>query len=146
MQSRREMVYCYERGLSLAWPFWCWPFSTVLVNFPQEEKVWLISESVVEMGLFHFFLWWDRIHEWSIHSCPHLIYLFIGGGCSVAQSCPTLWDSMDCSTPSFPVLHHLLDLAQAHVHWVSDAIQPSCPLSCPLLLLSIFPSIRVFSH
>ena len=36
--------------------------------------------------------------------------------CSVAQSCPTLCNSMDCSTPGFPVLHHLLELAQTHVH------------------------------
>ena len=38
---------------------------------------------------------------------------------------------MDCSMPGFPVLHHLLELAQTHVHWVSDAIQPSNPLSSP---------------
>ena len=49
----------------------------------------------------------------------------------VAQSCPTFWDPMDCSTSGFPVVHHLLDLAQTHVHWVSDAIQPSPPLSSP---------------
>ena len=51
--------------------------------------------------------------------------------CSVAQSCPTLCDPMDCSTPGFPVLHHLLELAQSHVHWVGDAFQPSRPLSPP---------------
>ena len=39
---------------------------------------------------------------------------------SVAQSCPTLSDSMDCSTPGFPVHHQLLELAQTHVHQVSD--------------------------
>ena len=38
---------------------------------------------------------------------------------------------MDCSTPGLPVLHHLLGLVQTHVHWVSDAIQPSHPLSSP---------------
>ena len=48
-------------------------------------------------------------------------------GCSVALSCLTLCDPMDCSTPGFPVLHHLPELAQTHVHWVGDAIQPSCP-------------------
>ena len=42
-----------------------------------------------------------------------------------------LCDPMDGSTPGFPVLHHLLELVQTHVHWVSDAIQPSCPLSSP---------------
>ena len=50
---------------------------------------------------------------------------------------------MDYSTPGFPVLHYLPELAQSHVHWVSDAIQPSHPLLSPSP--SIFPSIRVFS-
>ena len=48
---------------------------------------------------------------------------------SVAQSCPTLCDPMDCSFPGFPVHHQLLELAQTHVHRVGDATQPSCPLS-----------------
>ena len=48
---------------------------------------------------------------------------------SVAQLCPTLWDPMDCSTPGFPVLHHLPELAQTHVHWVGEAIQSFHPLS-----------------
>ena len=51
--------------------------------------------------------------------------------CSVTQSCPTLCDPMDCSMRVFPVLHYLLRVAQTHVHWVSDAIQPSPPLSSP---------------
>ena len=50
---------------------------------------------------------------------------------SVTQSCPTLCNPMDCSTPGFPVHHQLLELTQAHVHWVGDAIQPSHPLSSP---------------
>ena len=50
---------------------------------------------------------------------------------SVTQLCPTLCNPMDCSTPGFPVYHQLLELTQSHVHWVSDAIQPSCPLSSP---------------
>ena len=48
---------------------------------------------------------------------------------SVAQSCLTLCDPMDCSTPGFHVLHHLLEFSQTHVHWVGDAIQSSHPLS-----------------
>ena len=59
------------------------------------------------------------------------IYLFDSCCCSVAQSCPTLCNPMDCSTPGFPVLHHLPELAKTHVHWVCDAIQPSHPLSSP---------------
>ena len=50
---------------------------------------------------------------------------------SVAQSCLTLCDPMDCNTPGFPVLHQLLELAQIHVYQISDAIQPSHPLSSP---------------
>ena len=48
---------------------------------------------------------------------------------SVAQSCPTLCDPMNRSTPGLPVHHQLLELAQTYVHRVSDAIQPSHPLS-----------------
>ena len=51
--------------------------------------------------------------------------------CSVSQSCPTLCDPMDYSTPGFPVLHYLQEFAQTHVHWVDDAIKPSHPLSSP---------------
>ena len=64
--------------------------------------------------------------------------------CSVAQSYLTLFDSMDCSTLGFLVLHFLQEFAQTRVYWVSDA-NPSSHPCCPLLLLSVFPSIRVFS-
>ena len=50
---------------------------------------------------------------------------------SVTQSSLTLCDPMDCSTSGFPVHHQLMELAQTHVHWVSDAIQPSHPLLSP---------------
>ena len=49
----------------------------------------------------------------------------------VAQLCPTVCDPMDCSAPGSSVLHHLLELAQTHVHWVGDGIHPSHPLSSP---------------
>ena len=54
---------------------------------------------------------------------------FFRSSSSVAQLCSTLCNPADCSTPGFPVLHHLLEPAQTHVHCVSDAIQPSHPLS-----------------
>ena len=50
---------------------------------------------------------------------------------SVAQSCPTLCDPINCSTPGLPVHHQLLEFTQIHVHQVGDAIQPSHPLSSP---------------
>ena len=60
---------------------------------------------------------------------------------SITQSCLTLCDPMDHSTPGLPVHHQLPESTQTHVHWVSDAF------GHPLLLLpSIFPSIRVFSN
>ena len=52
---------------------------------------------------------------------------------------------MNHSSPGLPVHHHLPEFTQTHVHRVSDAIQPSHPLSSPVLLPTIFPSIRVFS-
>ena len=51
--------------------------------------------------------------------------------CSVTQLCPTLREPMDCSTPGFPVLHYLPELAQTHVLWLDDAIQLSHPLPPP---------------
>ena len=51
--------------------------------------------------------------------------------CSVSQSCLTICDPMNCSTPGFSVLHYLPVFTQTHVHWVSDANQLSHPLSSP---------------
>ena len=51
--------------------------------------------------------------------------------CPVAQSCPTLYNPVECRTPGFPVTHHLPQFAQIHVHWIGDSIQPSHPLSSP---------------
>ena len=66
---------------------------------------------------------------------------------SVAQSCPTLCNPMDCSVPGFPVLYQLLELTQTHVH--DESVMPYNHLilcHSLLLLSSIFPSIRVFSN
>ena len=78
-----------------------------------------------------------------ISSHKHCLYCC---SCSVTKLCPTLCNPMDSSMPGFPVLHHLQEAAQIHVHWVSDAI--NCLILCrPLLLLpSVFHSIRFFSN
>ena len=60
---------------------------------------------------------------------------------SVAKSCLTLCDPMDCSTPGYPVLHYLQEFAQTHVRWVGDAIQPSHPLLLPPL-----PALNLSQH
>ena len=65
---------------------------------------------------------------------------------SLAQTCLTFCDSMDCSTPGLPDHHQIPETTHIHVHWVSDAIQTSHPLLFPFPLPSIFPSIRVFSN
>ena len=63
---------------------------------------------------------------------------------SVSQSCPTLCDPMNCTTPGLPVHHQLPEFTQTHVHRVSDTIQPSPQLS-PSPPAPTPPSIRVFS-
>ena len=65
---------------------------------------------------------------------------------SVTQSCPTLCNPINHSTPGLPVHHQLPEFTQTHVHWVGDAVQPSHPLLSTLLLPPIPPSIRVFSN
>ena len=65
---------------------------------------------------------------------------------SVAQSCPTLWDPMDCSTPGLPFHHQSLEFTQTDVHWVSDSIQPSHLLSSPSPPLFNLSSIKVLSN
>ena len=64
---------------------------------------------------------------------------------SVAQSCPTLCNPMNRSTPGLPVHHQIPESTQTHVHWVGDAIQPSHPLSSPSPPAPNPFSIRVFS-
>ena len=59
----------------------------------------------------------------------------------VTQLCPTLCDPVDCSTPGFPVHHQLLEFTQTQVHRVTDAIQPSHPLSSPFL-----PAFHLSQH
>ena len=65
-------------------------------------------------------LWQFKKYSLSSHSS---IYISLGlvQFSSVANLCPTLCDPMDCCTPGFPVLHHLQEIAQTHVHWVGDA-------------------------
>ena len=64
---------------------------------------------------------------------------------SVAQSCLTLCDPIDCSMPGFPDHQQHSEPIQTHVHRVGDAMRPSLPLSQPFPPALIFPSIRVFS-
>ena len=83
------------------------------------------------------FIFMLNLHVWLLSSVQFS---------SVAQSCLTLCDPMNCSTPGLPVHYQLPEFTQTHVHWVSDAIQPLI-LCRPLFLLPpIPPSVRVFSN
>ena len=88
----------------------------------------------------------DKLLPIKILKCSHLQLS------SVTQSCPTLCDPMNCSTPGLPVHHQLPGFTQTHVHRVSDAIQPSYPLlspfsSCPQSLPASesFPMSQLFT-
>ena len=69
--------------------------------------------------------WWlNHTTTTSWHWTAYLLF---------SRSVSRVWlcKPMECSTPSFLVLHHLPESAQTHVHWICDAVQPSCPLSSP---------------
>ena len=135
-----DSLCCSQRDLIV---LFCWAY------FPVGQKNWILSP------LGRAGLQWAQIMKG--FQIPQFLFLylvifsdltlvdFLRHCCSSTKSCPTLCNPMDCSMLDFPVLHHLPEFAQTHVHWVGDAIQPSHALSSPLSLPSIFPNIRVFS-
>ena len=123
----------------LSW--WCHPiisssvilFSSCLQSFPASGSFPVIA--------FFFLLTCEEVKmakTFSVSYKVKLMWLLNYVKCglssqfsSVTQLCPTFCDPMDCSMPRFPLHHQLLELAQTHVHWVSDVIQLSDPLSSP---------------
>ena len=93
------------------------PFSRVSSQPRDQTQVSCIAS--------RFFTSWATIYI----QCTHTLYNVQLS--SFAQSCPTLCNPMDYSTPGFPVHHQLLELVQTHVHGDGDAIQPSHPLLSP---------------
>ena len=108
----------------------------------RESKSWW-SPSVTVMFCHHNPLWdgEDKYYHSDITERIARLKEKTVNCWSVAKSCPTLCDPMDCNTPGFPVLHHLLEFAQTHVHQVSDAIQPPHPL-----LPHSFPALNLSQH
>ena len=108
-----------------------------------EKTVWYVCSQVMQLRIKHRFQKKKKNIDFSyqIDCC-----------CSVTKSCPTLCDPMNCSIPGFPVLHCLLELAQSHVHWVSDqpsnqwVSHPTISSSVVPFLSSIFPSMRFSSN
>ena len=96
---------------------WSWPCCPVLCDMFKLLSVLTCAESVTKSYI------WNRLDFIFLEarSPPHLL--------SITQSCLTLCDCI--ITPGFPVLHHLLELAQTHVYWVGNAIQPPYPLLSP---------------
>ena len=92
--------------------------------------------------MFCFFF---SLLEYPLFSEFLCLYLYSDQIRSVAQSCLTLCDPVNSSTPGFPVHYQLPEFTETHIHQVSDAIQPSHPLSFPSPLAPIPPSIRVSS-
>ena len=89
----------------------------ILISFLISSVIWLFSRVLFSLHMLEFLI-------------VFLLFSSVQFS-SVSQSCPTLCDPMSCSTPGLPVHHQLLEFTQTHVHRVSDAIQPSHPLSSP---------------
>ena len=116
-----------------------WPFSLLansLVQLTQDFCPWSIDRDKSKLHrtwfflfsiyfLMSFFFYSYKIKESQL---PKVLSFFSS---VQSQSCPTLCDPMNRSTPGLPVHHQLLEFTQTHIHRVSDAIQPSHPLSSP---------------
>ena len=123
-----------------------------MVHRTQENIlcIWLLK------GITQGWARWRRCIEqgmwewtWSFHVSSGLSILWgllCLSCCSVTGLCLTLCNLMQCSTPGFPVHHQLPELAQTHVHWVGDAIQPSHPLSSPSPPALSLSQCQVFSN
>ena len=131
------------------------PSCSIKLHDLLEKNIYSISDVLFTKSLgtyFWRFLLWVRCSAWisdfdsNLYPVICSLYLFPCSPfhgvqfSSVAQSCPTLCDPIDCSTPGLPVHHQLPQFTEAHVHGVSDAIQPSHPLPSPS------PAVNLFQH
>ena len=118
------------------------------------EKIAQILENIpYHTCSFKYFIFSFLFVKYSIHSrspcCVQNVSFILTSPCGpyyciFTQLCPTLCDPMNCSMPGLPVHHQLPEITQTHVHWVSDAIQPSHPLSSPSPPAPNPPRFRVF--
>ena len=115
-----------------------WEGSSLIRKFFKKCNKFIPSIMWVILTLRQYHMAYFWVYSWDTLLCLSLCYRSMQGSIvlrdsvqfsSVAQSCPTLWDPMDCSTPGLPVHHQLPEFTQTHVHWVGDAIQLSRPLS-----------------
>ena len=108
-----------------------------LSHFSHVDSVWACGQQPTRLRCLR-----DSLGKHTGVGCHFLLHQFS----SVAQSCPTLCNPMNHSTPGLPIHHQLLELTQTHVRRVGDAIQPSHPLSSPSPPAPNPSSIRVFSN
>ena len=128
-------VFSKESSLHIRWPKY-WGFSSNIS--PSNEYSGLIFfrtdwfDLLAVLGTLKILL---QHHSLKASILQHSVFFMFQLGIiqfsSVAQSCLTLCDPMNCSMPGLPVHHQLPEFTQTHVHWVCDAIQPSHPLSSP---------------
>jgi len=116
-----QLTYTFS---TIFWKFLCW-FTHIL---SQICLLNVVLKKTLDISL-------DSKEIKPVNSKGNQPWIFIGWTdaqfISVAQSCPTLCDPMNCSMPGFPVHHQLPELTQTHVHRVGDTIQPSHPLLSP---------------
>ena len=140
-------IIAWYRRVSLTWKFsvLClshWPLATtdlhivsIILPSPECQIVVITACSLFRLA---FPLYNMPLSIFRVFSCLNHFFSVMSNislsdvqFSSVAQSCPTLCDPMDCSTPGFPIHHQLPEFTQTHVHWIGDAIQLSHPLLSP---------------
>ena len=140
VENLEDSLYSYSQPFLGNLLFWFGLYFAWMLKIPYPWShlyPWLLSNLVLSL-YFNFFL-----EQYVLENCIYflpIIFLFFTRTIlffssvqfsSVAQLCPTLCDPMNRSTPGLPVHHQLLEFTQTHVYRVSDAIQPSHPLSSP---------------
>ena len=120
-------VSSYESALCIRWPDY-WSFSIIAIAWKQG---WTTKSFLILNCSWFIVSYWFGVYSIVIW-CFNRLYSFRSYFLAV-YSLSGVWlcNPMDCLMPGFHVLHHLLELAQTHIHWVGDAIQPSHPLSSP---------------
>ena len=124
------LISCLKKSSFTSWSLW-YSLCTLKFFFFWFEIILNLTEIFQEK--YKELLYTFSSDSLAVKNLPYLLYhsFWLFQFSSVTQSCPTLCNPMDCRTPGFLIHHQLPELAQTHVHWVGDAIQPSHPLSPP---------------
>ena len=141
--SLKHPVSCIEPGLMIHFTYdiihVSVPFLQIIPPLPSPTESQRLFYTSVSLLLSHIQGYCYHLSKFHVYVLVYCIGVFLSGLLhsvsdqirSVAQSCPNLCDPMNPSTPGLPVHHQLLEFTETHVHRVSDAIQPSHPLSSP---------------